>query len=74
MRRTGARSEGFDAEWRGVDILTVEGDMVSRSEVFDETDIDTAIARFEQLSRPVPRLENAATRTYERIRTHFCGA
>ena len=67
----GSSREGFDAEWRGVDILAVEGDMVSRSEVFDETDIDTAIAKFEQLSRPVPRLENAATRTYERIRTHF---
>ena len=67
----GSSQEGFDAEWRGIDIVTVEGDMVSRCEVFDETDIDTALARFEQLSRPAPRLENAATRTYERIRTHF---
>ena len=41
--------EGFDAEWRGITILTVEGDMVNRSEVFDEADLDAAIATFEQL-------------------------
>ena len=32
----GISHEGFDAEWRGVDLLTVEGDMVNRCEVFDE--------------------------------------
>jgi hypothetical protein len=31
--------EGFDAEWRGIAIFTVEGDMVSRTEVFDEADL-----------------------------------
>ena len=41
--------------------LTVEGDMVSRCELFDEADLDAAIARFDQLSRPAPRLENAAS-------------
>jgi hypothetical protein len=45
--------------------------MVDRSEVFDEADLDTAIARFEQLSRPAPRLENAATRVYERLQAYF---
>ena len=67
----GVSQEGFDAEWRGIDLVTVEGDMVNRCEVFDELDIDAALARFEQLSPTAPRLENAATRTYERIRTHF---
>ena len=41
--------EGFDAEWRGIAVFTVEGDMINRTEVFDEADLDAAIARFEQL-------------------------
>ena len=45
--------------------------MVNRAEVFDEADLDTAIARFDQLSRPVPRLENAASQVGERILAHF---
>ena len=53
--------EGFHAEWRVVSVFTVEGDMVNRCEVFDEADIDAAIARFDQLSRPAPRLENTAS-------------
>ena len=44
-----------------VNLLTVEGDMVNRCELFDEADLDAALARFEQLSRPAPRLENAAS-------------
>src|SRR5271166_2141264 len=67
----GISHEGFDAEWRGVDLLTVEGDMFNRCEVFDEVDLDTAIARFEQLSHPAPRLENAASQVFERFLAHF---
>ena len=63
--------KGFDAEWRGIAVLTVEGDMINRAEVFDEADLDAAIARFDQLSRPVPRLENAASQVGERILAHF---
>ena len=63
--------EGFDAEWRGIAILTVEGDMVSRTEVFDEADLDAAIASFEELSRPAPRLENAASQVGDRFLAHF---
>ena len=40
----------------------VEGDRIIRSEMFDEADLDAALARFDELSRPVPRLENAASR------------
>ena len=63
--------EGFDAEWRGVDLLTVEGDMVNRCEAFDDADLDAAIARFDQLSRPAPRLENTASRVTERFQAYF---
>ncbi|MGD1257908.1 BTAD domain-containing putative transcriptional regulator [Mycobacterium seoulense] len=63
----GTSHEGFDAERRGISLVTVDGEMVSRSEVFDEADIDAALARFEQLSRPAPRVENTATRIFERL-------
>ena len=54
-----------------ISLLTVEGDLVNRCEIFDEADLDAALARFDELSRPAPRLENAASRVYERFRTHF---
>ena len=46
--------------------LTVEGDLINRCELFDEADLDAALARFDELSRPAPRLENAASRTWKR--------
>jgi predicted ester cyclase len=63
--------EGFDAEWRSVDILTVDGNLINRCELFDEADLDAALAKFEQLSRPAPRLENTASRVDDRFRAHF---
>ena len=63
--------EGFHAEWRVVSVFTVEGDMVNRCEVFDEAAIDAAIARFDQLSRPAPRLENTASQVTERFAVHL---
>ena len=42
----------FDAEWRMIDIYTVQGSLISRSEVFDETDLKAALARFDELDRP----------------------
>ena len=68
----GTSQEGFDAEWRGIAIFTVDGDLVSRSEVFDEADLDAALARFEELSRPAPRLENAASQWMSASR-RLCG-
>ena len=59
--RIGPR-KGFDAEWRVIILLTVHGDLINRCELFDETDLDAALARFDELSRPAPRLENAASR------------
>ena len=31
-------------------LRTVEGDLISRLEMFDESDLDTALARFDELS------------------------
>ncbi|WP_424063476.1 BTAD domain-containing putative transcriptional regulator, partial [Mycobacterium sp.] len=63
--------EGFDAEWRIVALMTVEGDLVSRAELFDEADLDAAIAKFEQLSCPAPWLENTASQIGERFVAYF---
>ena len=67
----GTSQEGFDAEWRMIDLLTVEGELINRCEVFDEADLDAALARFDQLSHPAPRLENTASRVNERLWTYF---
>jgi hypothetical protein len=41
--------EGFDAEWRITNVFTVDGDLINRGEFFDEADLDTALARFDEL-------------------------
>ncbi len=46
----GISHEDFDAEWRMIAIFTVEGDLISRCEMFDEADLDAALARFDELS------------------------
>ena len=63
----GISQEGFDAEWRDVHVLAVDGDMLSRSELFDAADIDAAMARFEEISRPALRPENTASRANARF-------
>ncbi len=67
----GTSQEGFEAEWRVINLLTVDGDLLSRVEIFDDTDIDAALARFDELSRPAPALENAASQVAERFNTCF---
>ena len=62
----GTSQEGFDAEWREIGLLTFEGDMINRGEMFDEADIDAALARFDELDRSAPLPENAATRMWAR--------
>ena len=54
-----------------LDIMTVEGDLINRCEIFDEADLDAALARFDELSRPAPRLENAASQVNERFCAYF---
>jgi hypothetical protein len=57
--------------WREIAIVTVEGDRINRCEVFDEADLDAALARFEELHPQAPRLENAATRVSERMDAYY---
>ncbi|KUI03956.1 BTAD domain-containing putative transcriptional regulator [Mycobacterium sp. IS-3022] len=64
-------SDGFEAEWREIDLLTFDGDRISRLELFDESDLDVALASFDELSCPVPILENAASRAYRRFEKFF---
>ena len=54
-----------------LDLLTVEGDLINRGEIFDEADLDAALARFDELRPPAPRLENAASQGNERIQACF---
>lgn len=68
---TALSPEGFDAEWRMIALVTIEGDLLNRCEVFDETDLDAAITRFEQLTLPVSRPQNAASKVYTRINAYF---
>ena len=51
--------------------LTFTGDLVSRCELFDEADLDAALARFDELHTRAPRLENAATRAEDRFFAHY---
>jgi hypothetical protein len=67
----GTSQAGFDAEWRMIYIVTVEGDLISRYEIFDETDLDAALARFEELHPQAPRLENSASQVVERFWSFF---
>jgi DNA-binding SARP family transcriptional activator len=67
----GTSHDGFDAEWREISLVTADGDTVNRCELFDEADLDAALARFDQLSRPVRRLENAASQAAERYLARY---
>ncbi len=67
----GTSREGFEAEWRAIDIMMVEGEVIDHGEIFDEADLDAALAKFDQLSRSAPRLANAASRVAEGFATHF---
>jgi hypothetical protein len=69
----GTSLQGFAAEWRMIDLLTVEGDRISRVEFFDEVDLDAALARFDELEQPTPSFENAATRVWARAADAFNG-
>ena len=55
----GTSKEGFDAEWREIDVTTVEGDLINRCEKFDEADIDAA-------AREVRRTQSSSASTRER--------
>ena len=46
---TGTSQQGFEAEWRFICLLTVDGELFSGCELFDEADLDAALARFDEL-------------------------
>jgi hypothetical protein len=48
---SGTSQSGFLAEWRMVDLMTFEGHLMNRSELFDEADLGAALARFDELNR-----------------------
>ena len=68
---SGTSQEGFHAEWHESAVYTVEDDRLSRCELFDEAELDAAIAKFDELSRPAPRLENSASQVYDRLNGYF---
>ena len=61
----GTSPAGFEAEWREISLSMVDGDLVNRVELFDEADIDAALARFDQLTHAAPQLENAASQVFD---------
>ena len=50
----GTSREGFNAEWREVSLVTADGDTVNRCELFDEADLDAALARFDEIHPQAP--------------------
>ena len=52
-------------------LMTADGGLVNRGEVFEEADLDAALARFEELHPQTRRLENAASKVLERFLAHF---
>jgi hypothetical protein len=52
-------------------LLIVDDGPMKRCELFDEADLDAAIARLDEPSRPAPRLANVATQTRDRIADAF---
>ncbi len=67
----GSSPDGLDVEWRMVMLHIVDGDRLTRCEVFDETDADAALARLDELSQPTARLANAASRVVELFWSYF---
>ena len=45
---SGTSQDGFEAEWREIVLATVDGNLINRIELFEEADIDAAIAKFER--------------------------
>src|SRR6185312_4530381 len=66
-----SRDGGLKAEWRMANVIQVEGDLISRYEMFDESDLDAALTRFEALHPPARQLENAASQATERLWSYF---
>ncbi len=68
---SGTSSEGVDAEWKMILLLTVKGDRINRCEIFDEADRDTALTRFEELQSQASHPHNAASGAAQRFLACF---
>ena len=68
---TGTSREGFDFELREIALFAFDGDMVCRFEMFDEADLDAALARFDELSPKTRRPENTVSRADVRFFAHI---
>ena len=67
----GTSQDGFTADWRIVDVLTIEDGRGKHCELFDEADLDKALARYDELRPCARKLENAASRMLARFLPHF---
>ncbi|OBK97838.1 hypothetical protein A5645_04890 [Mycobacterium asiaticum] len=67
----GTSRDGFDGEWRMLVVFTVNNGLIASCEMFDETDLDTALARLARLQPQTPQLQNAASRANDRLAAYF---
>ncbi len=53
----GTSQDGFEAEWRMIVLLLKRGENLNRCELFNEADLDAALARFDDLGQPASAAE-----------------
>jgi len=70
----GSSRQGFDAEWREICLLTVDGDGISRCEKWDGTELDAALARFDENSGATPTEPSIYTTTSSNERRSWPGS
>jgi len=66
----GTDAQGNKLQWATINVISLDSGQV-RMDVYDTADLDAALARFEELHSQTRRLENAATRVYERLHAEF---
>ena len=66
----GADTHGNELQWATLNVISFASGK-PRMEVYDEDDLDAALARFEELHPQRRTLENAASRAFERLQAHF---
>lgn len=68
---TGTSTQGFEAEWRSIGVVAFDGALSARTELFDESALDSALVLFSEITGSAGRLENSATRTAAHLRAAF---
>ena len=63
----GTSQEGFDAEWRGINLLTVDGDLSTASRSSTRPTSTPPSRASIELSRPAPQLKNAVAERIVRL-------